>query len=128
VRLTAEEPAELFLVRADVQLTERCLANLIENALRYTPADGRVAVGAARGDGAVRVRVSDTGSGVPAGEEQRIFERFHIADRSRSRSGEGSGLGLAIARRIVELHGGHIGLESSGPAGSVFYFELPIAR
>jgi signal transduction histidine kinase len=128
VTLSTEKPHELFFVLADLQLTERCLANLIDNAVRHTPAGGTVRVGAERCAGRVRVRVTDTGRGVPAGEEERIFERFHTGDRSRSLERGGSGLGLAIARRIVELHGGRIGLESSGPAGSTFHFELPISR
>jgi signal transduction histidine kinase len=126
IALTAEEPEELFIVNADVQLTERCLANLMENALHHTPAGGAVTVGVRRCELGVRVLVRDTGSGVPPGEEERIFDRFNVGEGSRSSSREGSGLGLAIAKRVVELHGGRIGIESTGPAGSVFYFEYPV--
>lgn len=126
IALTAEEPTELFIVSADVQLTERCLANLMENALHHTPAGGGVTVGVRGCELGVRVRVCDTGGGVRPGEEERIFDRFNVGEESRSSSREGSGLGLAIAKRVVDLHGGRIGIESTGAAGSVFYFEYPV--
>jgi signal transduction histidine kinase len=125
VTLVAREPADLFMVEADVRLIERTLANLIENALRHTPRGGTVEVGIRRTEIGTRVSVADTGGGVPEDERERIFERFYIGDGSRARAREGSGLGLAIAKRVVELHHGAIGLESSSSSGSIFFFELP---
>lgn len=132
IRLEAEEPSDMFEVEADIGLIERALSNLTENAIRYTPQGGHVTVAAVpatmRGETAVRVRISDTGHGIQPGDETRIFERFQIADSSRATAKQGSGLGLAIAKRIVELHEGEIGIESTGESGTVFYFELPLPR
>jgi signal transduction histidine kinase len=82
-------------------------------------------VAAVRADAAVRIEVSDEGPGIPAGEEERIFERFYRADASRSRSEGGSGLGLAIARWIVDMHGGSIQAAAAEPNGCRMIVTLP---
>jgi signal transduction histidine kinase len=124
VRLAAELPAELPLVRGELGLIERLLTNLIENALRFTPAGGSVKVSLAAEAGGTRVSVADTGVGIAPEDLPHIFERFYRADRSRDRSSGGAGLGLAIARQIAELHGSRLEAESSPGQGSRFHFLL----
>ena len=102
---------------------ERVLFNLLTNALRYTPTDGSVAVHVARRDGVVLLEVEDTGEGVADGAHVRMFDRFWRADRSRT--GTGAGLGLAIARGLVEAHGGHIWAENRAQGGTRVSFTLP---
>jgi signal transduction histidine kinase len=114
---------------ADPERVHQVVANLVENAVRHSPAGGTVKVHAiratGRSDGAVRIEVSDEGPGIPAGEEERIFERFYRADASRSRSEGGSGLGLAIARWIVDMHGGSIQATAADPKGCRMVVTLP---
>ncbi len=107
---------------------ERVLLNLLTNALRHTPSDGSVAVIVEPADHGVQIAVEDTGSGLPASGEQRMFEHFWKADGARSRSdGEGAGLGLAIARGLVEAHGGTIWAEPRAAGGARVSFTLPPA-
>ncbi len=112
-------------VTMDVQRIARVLNNLVGNALRYTPEGGTVSVLAGQADGRVTVSVSDTGEGIPAADVPKIFERFYRGEKSRNRSTGGAGLGLAIARGIVEAHGGQIGVESELGRGTRFFFHLP---
>jgi signal transduction histidine kinase len=100
------------------------LTNLIENALRFTPAGGKVRVSASGEEEGVRVAVADTGSGIPPEDLPRIFERFFHADPDGGRSAGGAGLGLTIARQIVELHGSRLEVESRLEEGSRFHFLL----
>ena len=104
---------------------ERVLTNLIANALRHTPADGSVAVRVEELPEAIRVHVEDDGVGIEPGTSARMFERFWRADRARS--GSGAGLGLAIARGLVEAHGGTIWAESRDRGGTRVSFTLPTA-
>lgn len=113
------------LADADPGRIEQVLANLIENALRFTPAGGRVAVTVTRDNGRACITVSDTGAGIPPDQLPRIWERFYKGDASRS--GQGSGLGLAIVRRIVELHGGSVSVASEVGRGTTFTVSLPAA-
>jgi signal transduction histidine kinase len=128
VTLRGEAPADVDPVFMDTQRIGRVLANLLGNALRHTPAGGSVEVGAKRLADGVRVDVSDTGDGIPPDDVTNIFDRFYRGEKSRSRATGGAGLGLAIARGIVEAHGGRIGVESAGVPGrgSRFYFILPV--
>jgi two-component system, OmpR family, phosphate regulon sensor histidine kinase PhoR len=120
-------PAAAITVAADANRIIQVLTNLIDNAIHFTPEGGRIEV-ALRTDGTDAVAsVSDTGRGIPADDLPRIFDRFYRVDRSRSREGGGSGLGLAIAKHIVEAHGGHIAVSSRLGRGSVFSFTLPLA-
>jgi len=101
------------------------LANLLQNALRYTPEGGavRIAVDAAAG-GDVRVRVANSGPGIPAADLPRVWERFYRVDKSRARESGGAGIGLAIVKRIVEGAGGRVGA-TSGDGETTFWFSLP---
>jgi signal transduction histidine kinase len=101
------------------------LTNLLSNAVRHSPAGGEVRVTGAAVPGGIRFEVSDQGAGVPAGDVERIFERFYRVDAARESGAGGAGLGLAIARSIVELHGGSIRAESRLPSGCRVIFNLP---
>lgn len=108
---------------------QRVLYNLIQNAIRHTPADGTIFIEARQReqDGQVQVDVIDTGEGIPESDVPRIFEQFYRGEKSRSRETGGAGLGLAIAQRIVQAHRGKIWVESKRGAGSRFSFTLPRA-
>lgn len=115
------------LVSGDEQQLSLMLRNLLDNAIRYTPEEGHVALDIRpEGDEAV-VRVIDNGIGIPMGAQARVFERFYRVDKARSRDRGGTGLGLAIVKHAVELHGGTIGLESELERGSTFTVRLPSA-
>jgi signal transduction histidine kinase len=113
-------------IDADPDRLRRALTNLVDNALRYTPPEGRVTLHAEGRPGAVRISVRDTGSGIPAEELPRVFERFYQVDKSRAGNGHGSGLGLAIVREIATAHGGDVLVESQPGSGSEFTITLPI--
>jgi len=125
IALEVQVPADLPAVSIDPRRVAQVLGNLVTNALRHTPEGGQVTLAAQAGEGAVVVSVSDTGAGIPAEELPYIFERFWRGEKSRSRAGGGSGLGLAIARQLVELHGGAIHVESAPGQGARFWFTLP---
>ncbi len=112
-------------VYADIALVERVLANLIENALKHTPAGGTVRVGGQAEGDRVRLVVSDTGHGIAPDDLPLVTRRFYRTVESRARGTTGSGLGLAIARELVELHGGALEIESALGAGTTVAFTLP---
>jgi PAS domain S-box-containing protein len=117
-------PPELPQVDMDVDMIRRVLINLLENAIRYTRSGGRITASAAQDDGQVVVSVSDSGPGIPAREQQHIFEKFtRMQQEGRSK---GLGLGLAFCRLAVEAHGGRIWVESEEGQGSTFRFSLPV--
>ncbi len=109
----------------DEQQVGRVIANLVHNAIKFTPENGAIIIEAGEAGEDVSICVSDTGSGIPKDEQTRIFERFYKADRARSKGG--TGLGLAIARHIVEGHGGRIWVKSQPGQGATFCFTLPKA-
>jgi two-component system phosphate regulon sensor histidine kinase PhoR len=111
-------------VLADRQRLEQVLVNLLDNAVKYTPAGGQVTVQATVDDNQVTISVRDTGPGIPLQEQTRIFERFYRVDAGRSRDQGGTGLGLAIVKHIVQLHGGTISVESIPGQGACFTFTL----
>jgi signal transduction histidine kinase len=132
VRLASEVPDELPPVEADRERVHQVLFNLVDNAVRYTPSGGEVTVSAHRQNGSVEVAVADTGVGIGPEHLPRLFERFYRVDPARTReddgTGTGTGIGLAIARSVVEAHGGHISAQSRLGEGSVFTFDLPVAQ
>ena len=115
-------------VEADPDRLSQVFVNLIDNALRHTPAGGAVIVDLdATGNDAI-LRVRDTGVGIPYRDLPHIFERFYVVDRSRTRESGGAGLGLAIVKGIIDAHGGTIATESMLGSGTVFTVRLPIMR
>ncbi len=130
VALGADPADPAVLVRADRDRVGQALAALIDNALRYAPAGSRVAVRAARSPldtGLVRLSVLDEGPGIPPEDLPRVFDRFYQADPARDRGSGTSGLGLAIARAVVEAHGGRVGAANRDGAGASVWLELPAA-
>jgi signal transduction histidine kinase len=125
IDLQGSVDAQVDPVNMDAQRIGRVLNNLVSNALQHTLAGGRVLVRASRKPGWVLVEVTDTGEGIRPEDLPFIFDRFYRGEKSRSRSTGGAGLGLAIAKGIVEAHGGQIGVESGSP-GTRFYFKMPI--
>lgn len=110
-------------VYADRRRVEQVLNNLLSNAHRYTPKNGAIRLSVAEKDGQLAVAISDNGPGIPAAEQDLIFERFYSGHTGKG----GTGLGLAIARSLVELHNGRLWVESQPGLGSTFYFTLPLA-
>ncbi|MCP4238513.1 MAG: hypothetical protein GY770_33900, partial [Aestuariibacter sp.] len=127
LELSADLPADLPAVAADENRLQQILHNLIGNAVKFTES-GSVEVSAVTGDEQIVVSVSDTGIGIPAEEQERIFDAFEQADASIEREYGGTGLGLAVTRQLVELHGGELRLESAPGEGSVFSFTLKVAE
>jgi signal transduction histidine kinase len=135
VQLEVQTP-DLPPIHGDGDRLGQVFSNLIDNALVHTPPEGRVTVRAftgavvgstsAKADNMLMVEVSDTGSGIPAEDLPRIFERFYQVDKSRARAGSGAGLGLAISREIVQAHGGTITAESAPGHGARFTVRLPL--
>jgi signal transduction histidine kinase len=109
----------------DAQQIGRVLSNLLSNALLHTPPGGAVQIHAFRVIEGVAVEVSDSGQGIDSRDLPHIFERFYRGEKSRNRTTGGAGLGLAIAKGIVEAHGGRISAESSPNDGTCFRFVLP---
>jgi two-component system sensor histidine kinase KdpD len=117
-------PKDAPLVKLDAVLIEQVLMNLLENALKYTPAGSAIEISAQVGTGEVEVTVADEGPGIPRGLEERLFDKFYRASPERAQSGVG--LGLTICRAIVEAHGGGIRAENRYPHGAAFRFTLPL--
>ena len=114
-------------VHADRDKLYEVLANLVDNAIKFTPSGGRIEIGTkVLNDRAIRVEVSDTGCGIPEEDLPKIFDKFYRV-HSLSSNHAGAGLGLAIAKGLIELHGGTIGVESTSGKGSHFYFTVPYA-
>ena len=128
VEVEVAEPADPIILAADRGRIRQLLTNLLTNAIKYTPAGGRVAIACRPESGAVRLDVLDTGIGIAPGDLPNIFERFWRADPARSRTGErpGVGLGLAICRWIAEAHGGSISVQSRPGRGTTFTVSLPL--
>src|SRR5262249_35891315 len=119
-------PADLPRGRGDERRIAQVLLNLTGNAIKFTDA-GAVTIKASAQNGTFTIAVHDTGPGIEEADQARIFGEFQQVDGSSTRAKGGSGLGLSIAKRIVELHGGRIWVESARGVGSTFSFTLPIA-
>jgi signal transduction histidine kinase len=123
--LTAAIADDLPVGRGDERRVTQALLNLVGNAIKFTE-EGEVAVQASADDGSFKVAVADTGPGISDENQKRIFEEFQQVDSSSTRSKGGTGLGLAISKKIIELHGGRVWVESELGRGSVFHFTLPV--
>ncbi|MBP6826950.1 MAG: response regulator, partial [Saprospiraceae bacterium] len=135
IRLTLKIPAEIPPFLFDSGKVELVLNNLISNALKFTSEGGTVTVacrkevpeaGAPESSPVVQISVVDTGIGIPAAAQEKVFERFYQVDGSHTRAGEGTGIGLALSKELVNLMGGSIALKSETGMGSEFIFRLPL--
>jgi signal transduction histidine kinase len=121
----AEVAPDLPTGHGDGRRLSQVLLNLVGNAIKFTD-KGEVAIRASAANGAFTVAVCDTGPGIAAADQAKIFEEFQQADSSITRKTGGTGLGLSIAKRIIEMHGGRIWVESEPGKGSMFYFTVPV--
>jgi two-component system sensor histidine kinase KdpD len=122
-KITTRLPPPPALVHVDAVLLEQVVANLLENAAKYTPPGTSIEVRAAIDDGIFALVVHDEGPGIKRGEEERVFEKFHRSAPEAAPGG--AGLGLAICRAVVEAHGGRIAAENSASGGATFRVEIP---
>ena len=127
LRLVVVPPAGLPAIAADPDKLRQVLANLLDNAVKYSPDGGTVELEASRSGARVRFRVSDEGLGIPPAEQDRIFEKFFRLDPNLTRGVGGTGLGLYISRELVTRMDGRIWVDSDGKTGSTFFVELPVA-
>jgi len=125
LELNVKVPADLTTAKGDEQRIAQVLLNLLGNAIKFTE-EGEVRVEVIISNESFLVSVSDTGPGLSEADQKKIFEEFRQADGSSTREKGGTGLGLSIAKRIVEMHGGSIWVESSLGEGSIFWFTLPV--
>jgi two-component system phosphate regulon sensor histidine kinase PhoR len=116
---------EHLVVPADRLILREALTNVLDNAIKYSPAGSTIGIRVERSEARALIAIEDQGPGIPAEYRDRIFDRFFRVDPSRSRNGGGAGLGLAIAKWAVELHGGQISVHER-PGGSEFRIVLPI--
>ncbi|PYO99295.1 MAG: hypothetical protein DMD61_07665 [Gemmatimonadetes bacterium] len=127
-QLAIEPLRDRVVIQADRGRLRQVLLNLLSNAIKFTPDGGRIALSARLEDaGRVHIAVSDSGIGIAPEDQGKLFQEFVQLDASASRRYEGTGLGLALSKRLVELHGGTIGVESELGKGSTFWFTLPQA-
>jgi signal transduction histidine kinase len=127
VQLSIEHAPDVNLVDGDERRLRQVVFNLLSNAVKFTPEGGSIVLASARADGEVQVSVRDTGPGIGPEDHQRIFEEFQQTDAGADQR-EGTGLGLALSKRLIELHGGRIWVESELGHGSRFVFTLPIEK
>ncbi|NLF10195.1 MAG: HAMP domain-containing histidine kinase, partial [Anaerolineaceae bacterium] len=118
-------PADFPPVWGDPERLREVVANLVSNAVKYSPAGGKVWVGGRVDRAGVTVYVADKGIGIPAEEQDAIFDRFYRVESGLQRRTEGTGLGLYLVKAVVEAHGGRIWVESAPDRGSIFIFTLP---
>ncbi|HCC57754.1 MAG TPA: PAS domain-containing sensor histidine kinase, partial [Solibacterales bacterium] len=128
VDLKQERAPEGTPVFCDSEALYQILSNLLDNAVKYTPAGGAIAVGvqSSPSGGMLEIFVRDSGIGIPAEDQPRLFERFYRVDKARSRELGGTGLGLAIVKHLVRAHGGEVRVESLPHHGATFFFTLPM--
>ena len=114
-----------ILITADEDLLSQVWTNLLHNSIKFTPQGGKICIGLSRQLDQIEFRINDSGLGISAEDQERVFERFFKADKARTRSNGGSGLGLSIVKKIVEMHKGNIKLESQPGEGTTFTIYLP---
>ena len=124
--LRIDSGSSLIVLKGDDELLKRMLLNLLDNAVKYTPEGGQIAVELAKENGNAQIVVRDTGIGIPEMDQPHVFDRFYRVDKARSRSLGGAGLGLSIVRWIVEAHEGKIDIISAPDNGSEFIVQLPL--
>ena len=125
VQLVSTLPADFPIIEADRVRLEQVFSNLLDNAIKFTPAGGSITISGEDRGAEVRLRVADTGIGVPPQERERIFDRFYQVDSGSTRHYRGTGLGLTICKHIIEQHQGHIWVEGEEGQGAIFVFDLP---
>jgi heavy metal sensor kinase len=125
-RITTSFDGETVLVSVDEALVGQLLANLIDNAVKYTPAGGSIAVSVIKNGQDARVAVQNSGSTISEEDQSRVFDRFYRTDKARSRAQGGAGLGLSISKWIAEAHGGTITVQSDPATGTTFIVSLPL--
>ncbi|MBD3219387.1 MAG: two-component sensor histidine kinase, partial [candidate division Zixibacteria bacterium] len=124
ISIKADLDGTMPLVKGDIGMIERVLSNLLDNAVRYTPENGTVSIVPEMHDSMVRVKISDTGHGIPEEDIPHIFGRYYRGKRGISKEKQGTGLGLAIAKKMLELHCSDIKVETAEGKGTTFHFEL----
>lgn len=125
IALHQDIPDQTYYVHGDTDRLEQVFTNLIDNAIRHTPADGMVSLALTEENSFLQITVSDTGEGIPAEDLPFIFERFYKADKSRNRSKSGTGIGLSIVKNIIQNHNGDIHVSSIRGKGTIFTVLLP---
>ena len=128
VRLKLENDSPAIALNGNQELIRRLILNLLDNAVKYTPAGGEISLALARENGNAEIVVCDTGIGIPEAAQPRVFDRFYRVDKARARAMGGAGLGLSIAQWIVEVHGGEISVSSAPGRGSTFTILLPLTQ
>jgi len=118
-------PPDFPQIEADPQRIEQVFINLLDNAIKFTPKNGRICIKAVGREKDIQIEISDTGIGIPKEHLPSLFERFYRVDKARSRELGGTGLGLSIVKHIIQAHGGKVGVESEFGKGSNFFFILP---
>ena len=126
--ITLDVSLDETIVCGDEDLLSQVFINLLNNAIKFTPANGNIGVSLSRVENGIECKISDTGMGISPQDQPRIFERFYKADKSRDRSFGGNGLGLSIVKKIIDLHGGKISLISEIGKGTEFTVWLPKAQ
>ncbi len=127
ITLDWQASRDLPMVFADIGLVERVLQNLLDNALKHTPANGKVSVLLENSEKGVRVSVADSGPGIPVEQQAHIFERYRQLENKKTSRSAGSGLGLAIVKKILEIHQSTIQVRNREQSGAEFFFQLPLA-
>ncbi len=125
IELNMEIDNGLPTIRGEETLLSKAIDNLVDNAIKFTPPDGKVDIRVRSENGSVMLEVTDTGIGIPQEQQEHIFERFYQVDGSTTRSFGGTGLGLALVKEIVDLHGGQISVGSEPEKGTTFMISLP---
>jgi len=129
LKILNEIPGETPPIRADKDRLVQILLNILDNAIKFTPPGGKIAVSASPGaEGFLTIRIADTGVGIPKGEIPRLGERFYRADKTRSREMGGTGLGLSIVKHLMKIHGGWIGIDSTLGHGTTVSLHFPVFR